>query len=130
VIQLQVLSGKQAGSDFVVRRFPFSVGRRSDDDLSLSEPGVWEHHLELQFVPHEGFTFEAMSGAPVRLNGEAASSGKLRNGDILEAGAVRIRVWLSRAKQTSTIVRETVVWALVAAACAGQIAAIVWLQNG
>ena len=56
MVQLQILSGKQAGALWVARRFPVHVGRAADNDLQLEEDGVWDEHLQLDFDPAEGFS--------------------------------------------------------------------------
>ena len=45
MIQLNVLSGKTAGSQTVARRFPFRIGRAAQNDLLLDDDGVSHHFL-------------------------------------------------------------------------------------
>ncbi len=63
MIQLNVLSGKKAGSQAVVRRFPFRVGRAPDNHLQLDDDGVWDQHLALE-LRKDGFNPRALRRAP------------------------------------------------------------------
>ena len=42
MVQLDILSGRKAGTSIVARRFPFHIGRASDSSLSLDDGGVWD----------------------------------------------------------------------------------------
>ena len=61
-------------------------------------------------------------------NGQPTERAVLRNGDTIEIGAVKLRFWLSQAKQRGLAVREALFWILVAAVCLGQIAVVYWLS--
>jgi hypothetical protein len=126
VIQLHILSGSQAGGEIVVRRFPFVIGR-GGAHLVLEEAGVWERHVEIHFNPLEGVIFNATGEAAVLLNGTPAARGLLRNGDLLELGAARLRVWLTRAEQPGLRWRERLIWAALLALMAVQAVLVVWL---
>jgi hypothetical protein len=127
VIQLQVLSGKQAGSEMVVRRFPFLVGRGAQAQLRLEDAGVWDRHLQIDFRRGEGFTFQAESTALTLVNGVAAESGIVRNGDLIELGSVQMRFWLAKSEQRSLRLREALTWASLFVLFGAQIALICWL---
>jgi hypothetical protein len=126
VIQLHILSGKQAGSEIVVRRFPFVVGR-GEAHLPLDDAGVWDRHCEIRFQPGTGFTFVADSRALAVINGERAGSGLLRNGDLLELGSACLRIWLTRTEQKTLRWREALTWLGLAALLAGQVALVYFL---
>jgi hypothetical protein len=53
----------------------------------------------------------------------------LRNGDLLEMGALKVRFWLSESKQSSMRFREWATWAALALLTLGQIALIYWLSS-
>jgi predicted component of type VI protein secretion system len=126
VIQLHILSGRQAGGEFVVRRFPFLIGR-AGAHLPLEDAGVWERHLQIDFPRGEGFTFTTQSEAGVILNGTPAAAGLLRNGDLLELGAARLRVWLTRTRQPGLRWCESLIWISLLALMAAQAALVWWL---
>lgn len=126
MIQLKILSGKQAGSEIVVRRFPFVIGRGAAD-FPLDDAGVWERHLQIDFQRGQGFNFIANPDALVIINGENVSNGLLRNGDAVELGSVSLRAWLARSEQKALRWRENVTWAGLFLLFAAQGALIVFL---
>lgn len=115
MIQLQILSGQQAGNDIVVRRFPFTLGRGAGADLQTTDDGVWDCHLNIKFQRGDGFKFYVQPGALVLVNGERTETGLLRNGDQLELGLMRLRFWLARSEQQRLRWRETIIWAALLA---------------
>jgi predicted component of type VI protein secretion system len=127
VIQLQILSGKQADSNIVVCRFPFVAGRGADADLSLVDAGVWERHLQLDFERDEGFIYTTQPSALTLVNGERAERGRLHNGDVIELGSVRLRFWLARPEPKTLRAGEALTWAALLALFLAQIVLIVWL---
>lgn len=127
MIQFQFLSGKQAGHRWVARRFPVRIGRSAVNDLALEAEGVWDNHCEVRLDPAEGFVIAAQPDALLTVNHEPVQSVRLRNGDSVELGSVRLRFWLADPAARTFRLAETFVWALAAAVCAGQIALISWL---
>ena len=94
MVQLRILSGKKAGTNWDARRFPVRIGRSAANDLPLEENGIWDEHFELTFDRAEGFVLTACPDALVTVNHEPAQTVRLRNGDSIEVGAVRMRFWL------------------------------------
>lgn len=129
MIQFQILSGQQAGSDILVRRFPFVIGRGPESNLQLTDAGVWDGHLGVEFRRGEGFAFNTHADARVLLNDEGVKSGILRHGDLIELGSVRLRFWLARSQQKPLQFREALTWGALFALFAGQIALIRWLLH-
>jgi len=127
MIQLNILSGKQAGTQTVARRFPFRIGRIRENELRLEDDGVWDRHLTLEFQPQSGFNLTTAANAVVTVNGETVQNRILRNGDTITAGSVKIQFWLAAARQGSLAARESFVWALIAVVTLGQMALIYWL---
>lgn len=127
MIQLQILSGKQAGAPWVARRFPVRIGRSPACDLQLEEPGVWDEHLELALDPAQGVMLSAQPDAPVTVNREAVHNARLRNGDSIEIGSVHVQFWLAETHQQGLRLREWFLWCLVAALSLGEVALVYWL---
>jgi predicted component of type VI protein secretion system len=123
MIQLNVLSGKKAGSQTVVRRFPFRVGRAVDNDLQLDDDGVWDEHLTLGFQSG-GFNLAVAPSALIAVNGGPFQNQSLRNGDIITIGSAKLQFWLAAARQRGLRFRELFVWTLIAAITAAQFALI------
>ena len=126
MIQLDVLSGKKAGSRTVVRRFPFRVGRAAGNDLQLDDGGVWDQHLALEFQSG-GFNLAVAPNALVAVNGGPFQNQTLRNGDVITIGSAKLQFWLAAARQRGLCFRESFVWTLVIAVTAAQFALIYWL---
>lgn len=127
MVQLSILSGKMAGDIQVIRRFPFSIGRSIENDLSLNEAGIWEKHLTLGFQKKEGFTMEAAPDALATVNGQPQKFARLRNGDVISFGSAKIQFWLAPVPLRGLRTREMLVWVLIAAVTATQITLIYWL---
>jgi pSer/pThr/pTyr-binding forkhead associated (FHA) protein len=129
MVQLKILSGKKAGADYVARRFPVRIGRAAASDVCLEEPGVWDHHLEIDLQPSEGFVALAQPNALMSVGGQPLSRAVLRNGDVLDVGMARVQFWLSPTVQRRFAFREAVVWAALGLLCALQIT-LVYLLGG
>ena len=127
MVQLNILSGRQAGAQSVARHFPFRIGRAVQNDLQLEDDGVWDQHLTLEFQKQEGFKLTTSANALTNVNGEPVSSKILRNGDQITVGSVKIQFWLAAARQGSLLAREFFVWALIAAVTAIQLVLVYWL---
>ena len=120
MVQLDVLSGKQAGAVMVSRRLPFIIGRESSANLRLEEKGVWERHVELELRMPEGFVLKVHPHAKATVNDQPVQQALLRNGDLIGIGAARIRFGLSETRQWDLRTREFLTWAAFAALGAGQ----------
>jgi pSer/pThr/pTyr-binding forkhead associated (FHA) protein len=129
VIQLKILNGKQAGTEWVTRRFPVRIGRAPDAALSLEEDGIWDQHLEISLRPTEGFVLSAEPGALACLNSQPVQQAALRNGDLIELGAVKMQFGLSPTRHRSLRARELLTWIALALLCLGQVALIYWLPG-
>ena len=74
------------------------IGRESDNDLRLSHPTVHRYHAVLERTPDAEFMISYI-GDPdlegLRINGQAAHRQRLRGGEELEIGAIKLRFALS-----------------------------------
>jgi len=127
VIELRILSGKQAGASVVARRFPFQVGRAADSGLRLEDEGVFERHFRILFKPGDGFLLASEPNAVTAVNNQPTVEARLRAGDIIQAGSVAMNFALRPAEQRSLRVREVLVWLLLGGLCLAQVAVIYWL---
>jgi pSer/pThr/pTyr-binding forkhead associated (FHA) protein len=127
MIQLDILSGKKAGTQAVARHFPFCIGRAAGNDLQLADDGVWDKHLTLEFRKAEGFELTVDAHAIATVNGENVQTRILRNGDQVTLGSARFQFWLAPARQRGLRLREGFVWALIAFVTLGQFGLIYWL---
>jgi pSer/pThr/pTyr-binding forkhead associated (FHA) protein len=129
MIQLGILSGKQAGTQSVARHFPFHVGRAADNELRLDDDGIWDRHLTIEFDRESGFTLKIAPQALATVNGEPVQQVILRNGDAIMAGSVKIQFWLAAARQGSLRLREGLFWLLLALITVGQFVLLYWLAR-
>ena len=127
MIELRILAGKKAGSQSVVRRFPFRIGRATGNDLQLNDDGMWDQHLTLEFYRREGFKLAAAPNALVMINHQPVQVALLRNGDIITLGSAKLQFWLVAARQRGLWLRERLVWALLVVVLLGQFALVYWL---
>ena len=127
MIQLKILSGKQAGTAWVARRFPVRIGRSANSDLQLEENGVWDQHLQLDFNPASGLILTAHPQALATVNGQPVAQALLRNGDAIDIGSLKMQFWLSETRQVGLRFREGLTWTAIAAISLGQVAIIYWL---
>jgi pSer/pThr/pTyr-binding forkhead associated (FHA) protein len=128
VLELTILTGKQAGAVAVARRFPFLIGRSPQARLRLEEAGVFERHAEIQLDPAQGFCLVAQPGAIVSVNGQPVGQARLRAGDIFELGSARLRFQLGPVPQRGLRWRETLTWVMLIALCLAQVAIIYGLM--
>jgi hypothetical protein len=129
MVQLKVLSGQKAGTTWVARRFPVRIGRSAAADLQIEEEGVWDQHLQLDFIPREGIILNALPGALATVNGQPVQQMVLHNGDAVGIGSLKMQFWLSETQQVGLRFRETLTWAGIAAICLGQVGLIYWLLH-
>jgi len=105
-------------------RFPFTLGRAAGSALSLNDPGVWETHAQIEFDRAEGFSIRNLPPAITRVNEAPVGRVRLKNGDVIELGAARLRFWLSAPRAKSWRLREAATWLAMIALLAVQIALI------
>jgi pSer/pThr/pTyr-binding forkhead associated (FHA) protein len=127
MIQFNILSGKKAGTQPVIRLFPFRVGRAVQNDLQLEDDGIWDQHLTVEFQKQEGFKLTTSANALATVNGESVQNKILRNGDTITVGSVKIQFWLAAARQRSLLASESFVWVLLVFVTLGQFALLYWL---
>ena len=129
MVQLNILTGNKAGTEWVARRFPFSVGRSPQDALALDDSGVWNNHFRIDLRAGTGAILQASPDALTTVNGQSVKEAVLRNGDVIDLGAVKLRFGLSPTRQHGLKVREVLTWLAFAGLCAAQVAVIYWLSQ-
>src|SRR5277367_3471840 len=128
MVQLQILSGRQAGTKFDGSSLPITVGRSEQSDVSLDEPGVWPCHCKIHWQ-QEGLVLEVEPDALASVNGVPMPRALLRNGDMITLGGVTLRFSLSPIQQSSAVLRQCLTWIALCALCLGQVAVIYWLNR-
>ncbi len=110
MVQFRVLNGHRAGTAQTATRFPCTIGRANADDFQLVEAGVWENHLQLDLQIPDGFRLRRLGQGRASVNGTEFDELILRNGDVIELGAVKVQFWLAEVRQSDNRVREALVW--------------------
>jgi len=86
--QLVIAEGKEAGREFLFDQTSILIGRTSDCDVILYEPGVSRKHARI-FAEGEGFFVEDMgSSNGTKVNGEIIKKHQLKDGDAIGLGPV------------------------------------------
>jgi pSer/pThr/pTyr-binding forkhead associated (FHA) protein len=130
MVQLRILTGKQAGSTHAARRFPVRIGRSASSHLRAEEDGVWNDHAELHIKPREGFFLQSIGDTLTAVNDRPLQEATLlRNGDIMQLGALRLQFWLAATRQRPLWLRESLTWLGLALISLSQIALIYLLLH-
>ena len=96
--------------DYLVDPVPFSIGRRGAN-LELEQPGVWDRHFVVDRAGDGMFVAIPQPEALLTRAGLVLTeTTPLRNGDILEAGSVRLQFRLRSARQRSLSALENLTW--------------------
>lgn len=86
--QLVISEGKEAGREFVFDQASVLIGRTSECDVILYDPGVSRKHARI-FSEGDGFFVEDMgSSNGTRVNGENIKKQALKDGDAISLGPV------------------------------------------
>jgi len=86
VAQLRVTSGADQGKQFVIDQPVKTIGRASENDIRILDPGVSRHHAEIR-AQEEGYLLVDLGSTNGTLvNGENIQSRKLRPGDVIQVG--------------------------------------------
>jgi hypothetical protein len=124
MVQLRILCSNGTGQAYDLCRFPCVVGRSASADLRIEEPGIWDRHLQIELGPDAKFTATVLPEAHAQLNGSQFEQATLKNGDVIDAGAVKLQFYLSPTQQRSLRLREALTWVALALLCAGQVALV------
>lgn len=120
MVQLQLLTGAKAGTQFSGSRFPLQVGRDPEADISVAEPGVWPRHFHIDRQGTD-LVCRAEPDAILYVNGVQTDHAVLRNGDIISVGALKMQFALSPVRQAGLRIPEALVWAGLTLLCLGQV---------
>lgn len=124
MLQFKAIAGNRDVTMWEVNTFPVNIGRAAGCEVRLEAPGVWDRHAAVGFDVEEGFILNGQEGAPTRVNGETVQQHRLRNGDIIEIGSVKLQCWLAEVKRRNQAWREKLVWIALALLTALQLVLI------
>jgi hypothetical protein len=95
-------------------RFPFSVGR-SDTDLCLADPGVWDTHFRIELSPGHRFFLQIGEGRIVTIDGlDVPTKNKdIRDGAMIGCGSVNLRFQLSPTAPRDLRIQALALWVVL-----------------
>ena len=112
--QLTILSGNGKRHNLEANHFPVLIGRGEKCGVQLKAKGVWKRHVMLDLGNEGGFVLRPEKDASTLINNESLKSARrLRNGDIITVGSVKLQFWLGRPRQRSMEGRELVFWLML-----------------
>lgn len=124
MVRLEILSVREPGKLIELDELPCTVGRAADATVRLEEPGIWERHLQIELTGDHTFVLKVLPQARATLNSVPVAEAQLKSGDLIAAGSVKMRFWLSPTRQRTSQWREHATWAGLILLCAGQIALV------
>ncbi len=89
--RLLALTGRLQGTLWTLGRSEVRIGKDVQAELSIPHRSLADFHAKLIQTGGNDWRVQALGRAGVRVNGVAASDSPLRNGDVLELGALRLR---------------------------------------
>ncbi|MGO8969614.1 MAG: FHA domain-containing protein [Myxococcaceae bacterium] len=89
--RLLALNGRLRGTLWTVGRSEVRIGRDPQAELSIPHRSLGEHHAKLVQTVGNDWRIQELVGNTVRVNGEAYADIPLKDGDVLELGALRLR---------------------------------------
>jgi pSer/pThr/pTyr-binding forkhead associated (FHA) protein len=129
MVQFKILSGIRAGAVQAATGFPCSIGRAAGAGLRLEESGIWDQHAQLDFKAGDGFVLRLQGSALATVNGQPFQEARLRNGDVIELGSVKLQFWLGEVEQRPLARSELLVWLVLGAATVGQVLLLLLLSR-
>ena len=128
MLELDILTGTQAGLRVAAKEFPFQIGRRTASGLSLEDQGVWEKHAIIILEKDGRFKLAIEPCAPALHDSAPFTERIIRNGDVIQLGLPKIQFSLGKASQRRLAIRECCTWAIPIIISLAQIALIYALQ--
>ncbi len=129
MVQFKIISGSRAGTIQVGNQFPLTIGRAAGSVIRLEDSGVWDTHLRLELDAERNFVLQLQPNAIASVNGKPFDRIVLRNGDLIELGAVKIQFWLGETRQQGLKLREAVMWIGLVLVTVIEIGFIFWLMQ-
>ncbi len=125
MLQLTIL-GQGPRETTAVIRYPFRIGRAPGDQLRIEAPGVWERHCTLEWRGADGIQLVGHPEAMTAVNGQRVNETRVRNGDVLEIGGIRLLISVSPLPQRSFRLLEWLFWSGYSAAALLQVYLMLW----
>jgi pSer/pThr/pTyr-binding forkhead associated (FHA) protein len=114
MLQVTVLGQAQA-TVTQISSYPFRIGRAPGDHLRIQAPGVWDNHITLEWRAAEGIHLVGSPESLTAVNGHLVKETRIRNGDLVQIGGVRLLLSVAPAAQRSFRPLEIVIWTALGA---------------
>ena len=101
--------------------YPFRIGRAVDDQLRLEAPGIWDRHCTLEWRGLEGVHLVGNAQALTSVNGQTVKEVRVRNGDVVDIGGVRLMLSVCPVPQRHFGLLEVLVWLTLSAIALSQL---------
>ena len=89
--RLHVIEGSLAGKEFELSRTPIAIGRTVENDVQLDDGTVSRYHCKLFLEGDSWKLLDNRSAHGVKVNGEPYATCRVRPGDTLEIGHLKLR---------------------------------------
>ena len=127
--QLHITAGKLAGHYYPANTFPLVIGRGENCDLQMTDPGIWNRHLEIDIDIEYRLLIRCNPESTAMINGEPLTENQpLRNGDHIEIGTGKLQFWLGNVQQKNLHAHDTIMWILLGTLTLAEIILILWLS--
>lgn len=113
MLQLTILAGKTAPATVRLRGTSACIGRGPAHDICMDDDGVWEKHLRIMLEPNLQFLARCRPETHMVINGQTVNESPLRNGDIIELGAAKLRFGFAETNLRRHATREAATWMLI-----------------
>jgi hypothetical protein len=93
----------------------------------LEDDGVWEGHASIALTATGYFHLIARPEAMVCVDGVRVTEARIKEGDVIDLGAVKLVFHLASARQRGLALREWILWAVLFALALGELILMFWL---
>ena len=109
-IRLERIDCSSFAKHINISDFPFKIGRSKNCHHRIEAKGVWPFHIVLEQDGENGIVVKNESEGSLLVNSlKTSKSVRLKNGDVLQFGAVGFRFWFAPIEQ-SYLTSEFNIW--------------------
>ena len=127
-IRLERIDSSSFAKHINISDFPFKIGRSKNCHHRIEAKGVWPCHIVLEQDGEKGIVVKNESEGSLLVNRlKTSKSVRLKNGDLLQFGAVGLRFWISPIEQMSHRTSEFNIWLGLVTIIISQVILMGWL---
>ena len=127
-IRLERIDSSSFAKHINISDFPFKIGRSKNCHHRIEAKGVWPCHIVLEQDGENGIVVKNESEVSLLVNRlKTSKSVRLKNGDLLQFGAVGFRFWISPIEQMSHRTSEFNIWLGLVIIIISQVILMGWL---